>query len=377
MSHFLDYFKPIEKGNFGLTEVAVYASLQAGKPFIPVYGGNKDHLESNRKVSIKGKTVNGDSIHVFSGEGVIISLDGSAGSMTYKNNEKFALNHHAGFFQHKEGFKQKVNLEFFALFLREKFKSISVSEGSKTLTKDQIYNTELILPTFETQQSIMFHIKKLVALRRKYSRMLLSLNGISHKKLIYPYQSFQARDVPISDLLVCMSGNTGLTEETVYRTLQLAGKRYAILSGSTSINSSLGFVPSFRINNNPIKLFEGKEGIHVARKGKAGRITYLQPDRYTINDNAYILSLKSNVKYKISLKWLASQHRTEFLEYTSRSSNGTWNKTGFFEEVRIDVPQYAEQLEIVSIYTRLELLEEHLTNMVNKISNLFLKDVVS
>ena len=52
---------------------------------------------TDRRISVSAKTKKGATIKIFSGEGIIISLDGSAGSMTYKNGEKFALNHHAGF----------------------------------------------------------------------------------------------------------------------------------------------------------------------------------------------------------------------------------------------------------------------------------------
>ena len=115
---FLDVFNEIQKGNYALTDEAIYSSLQNGDELIPLYGGNKDHFTTERRISISAKTKKGTPITVFSGEGIIISLDGSAGSMTYKTGEKFALNHHAGFITLKKDAVGKVNLEYFSIFLQ-------------------------------------------------------------------------------------------------------------------------------------------------------------------------------------------------------------------------------------------------------------------
>ena len=121
---FLEVFNEIEKGNYALTDEAMYASIKNSDKMIPLYGGNQSHKYTDRKVSITAKTKKGESIRVFQREGIIISLDGSAGSMTYKNREIFALNHHAGFITLKQGVEKKVLLEYFALFF-SKFLSFS------------------------------------------------------------------------------------------------------------------------------------------------------------------------------------------------------------------------------------------------------------
>ena len=94
---FLDVFNEIDKGNYALNDEAFFASFENGDELLRFYGGNKEHKMTDRRISVSAKTKKGATIKIFSGEGIIISLDGSAGSMTYKNGEKFALNHHAGF----------------------------------------------------------------------------------------------------------------------------------------------------------------------------------------------------------------------------------------------------------------------------------------
>lgn len=120
---FLDVFNKIKKGDYALTDEVVYTSIQNGDKLVPLYGGNKDHGSTDRMISITAKTKKGTLITVFSGGGIIISLDGSAGSMTYKNNEIFALNHHAGFITVRDDAKNKVKPEFFAIFFQNFYKN--------------------------------------------------------------------------------------------------------------------------------------------------------------------------------------------------------------------------------------------------------------
>ena len=53
---FLDVFNEIDKGNYALTDEAIYASLQNGDELIPLYGGNKEHKMTDRRISVSAKT---------------------------------------------------------------------------------------------------------------------------------------------------------------------------------------------------------------------------------------------------------------------------------------------------------------------------------
>lgn len=171
---FLDVFNEIEKGNYALTDEAIYASLQNNDTLIPLYGGNKEHNSTDRKISISARTKNGVPITVFSGEGIIISLDGSAGSMTYKNGERFALNHHAGFITLRGNALEMVDLEYFSIFLQNFYREMGVSDGSKTLSLTQIYAEEFDLPDYSVQKRVLASLK---AIKRK----LLSIERIEEQ----------------------------------------------------------------------------------------------------------------------------------------------------------------------------------------------------
>lgn len=374
MTKFLDLFEPIQKGDFGLTDEAIYKSIQSGKPFIPIWGGNKDHSIQDRLVSINGKTKAGNKITIFEGEGIIISLDGSSGSMTYKKDKKFALNHHAGFFKVRSDAINKINLKFFVHFFDTQLKNESISEGSKTLTLDQIYNLDFDIPDFSIQQQIMTEIKPILEKKRLVEEALQQIEKIKDKFFSDDYTDFQAMAIPVKEIIDCMSGNTGLTEQFIYQKIQHSGKKYDVL-GSSQEHKIIGEIPKCEINGKPIKFFEDKEGLFVIRKGKAGHTRILIKGNYTINEDAYILSVKDDCQYKINLKWLSIQYKEDFLSYSSSADNGTWNMTGFFNNVLIDIPEYNEQMEVVNEYTYLEDYESKLKEIQNKIESIFTKNI--
>lgn len=372
---FLNVFNEIEKGNYALTDEAIYASLQNGDELIPLYGGNKDHNSTDRNISISAKTKNGVPITVFSGEGIIISLDGSAGSMTYKNGEKFALNHHAGFITLRKDAIKKIDLEFFSIFLQNFYREMGVSDGSKTLSLTQIYAEEFELPDYPTQKRILAlletikrKLKSLEVLKEKYYSLL-------SKETSVDYSSFQERNIEISTCIGYMSGNTGLTEECIYQNLQNPSEHYQVLSSATDDNTMMGEIPSCMINDRPLKVFEGKEGLLVTRNGKAGYTKYLDKGKYTINDHAYILFVKENCPYQIDLQWLAIQYRQSFLDFASNSDNGTWNMTGFFTYTQIDIPSYEEQRALVKKYNSLYQRIESIERIEEQYHNLLLKEI--
>lgn len=374
---FLDIFNPIEKGSHGLTDEAIYGSIINSEVMIPLYGGNSQHNYTERYIAKKTMTVDGTEANVFSGEGIVISLDGSAGCMTYKSGELFSLNHHAGFITLNESGKDKVNLRFFSLFMQNHYKALSVSDGSKTLSLSQIYSDDFSLPSKETQDRIIEVIKPLIPKVELLYQIEEKITDVTQKQLSINYNKFQARNIDIDKCIDYLSGNTGLTEEFLYNNIELNGERYKILSSATQEENMLGEVPRCKINGKELKVFsKHKEGLLVVRKGKAGKAVYLEPGLYTLNDDAYILFVKETCPYQIHLKWLSIQYREEFLSYASSSDNGTWNMTGFFNHVVIDIPDYDEQLNIVRLYEKAEIIKSKINQLTDKLSILLNKEII-
>lgn len=65
------------------------------------------------------------------------------------------------------------------------------------------------------------------------------------------------------------------------------------------------------------------------------------------------------------------QYRDIFYEYASSSDNGTWNMTRFLENVKIDIPLYDEQIELVRKHENLEQIENQLRKIRSKFELLF------
>ena len=377
MTKFLEIFEPIRKGDFGLTDEAIYKSIQHGGNSIPVWGGSQEHTGEERLVSENGKTKYNDPITIFDGTGIIISLDGSAGSMTFVQNGRFALNHHAGFFEVKKDTEKLIDPQFFALFYKAGLKEAGVSEGSKTLSLKKLYSMDFGIPSYDIQQNIMSEVRSLLITRKKIEKIIDRVALLKEKALSTDYHIYQAKDIPISKILKCLSGNSGLTEEVIYEKSQLEGKRYTVLSGATRKENMLGKIPMCYINGKKLKVFEDEEGILVIRKGKAGLTFFLEKGEYTLNDDAYVLYLKSNCKHEISLKWLMVQHAKTILEYSSSSDNGTWNKTAFFQNVKIDIPALNEQSQVVEAYDKLENLEKKLGGLNSRANRIFTRQIAS
>ncbi len=377
---FLDLFEPIQKGNFGLTDEAVYKSIQYDVSFIPLWGGEQEHIEEKRFVSENGRTKYNEPITIFQGSGVIISMDGSAGSMTYVKNKRFALNHHAGFFRTKKGTENLVEPEFFSLFYAKQLAEASVSEGSKTLTTQQIYEMDFDIPSYNIQNQLMSEMKPLLENRNKIKKLLEKINSFKNRVLSYDYSEYQAKEVPVNRILQSQSGNSGLTEEYLYSLIQDKSPRiYLILTGSTDYEKKQSTFKCRHPKNalKDIITLEGKAVIHVVRKGKAGSVAFLDAGNYTATDDAYMLYLRIKLPYEVDLRWIMYALKSSFLEYSSSADNGTWNKTAFFKNVTVDLPIYSDQLKVVDMYEKIERMEKILLKAQSNLNQLFEKQISS
>ena len=218
-------------------------------------------------------------------------------------------------------------------------------------------------------------VKELNAIENELNSIKKSHRDLSVIDCSFDYKEYQVRNVPVDSCIGHESGNTGLTEEFIYSTLLLPGERYKVRSSSTSEETLIGYVPRCMLNDSPIKINTRSETLIIARNGNAGQTEYLVNERYAINDHAYILYVKEDCPYKINLKWFSIQYRSEIMSYTSSSANGTWNMTGFFNDVVIDIPNYDEQLKIVQLYEKAEDLRNCIGQLTDKLSSLLKKEI--
>ena len=192
---------------------------------------------------------------------------------------------------------------------------------------------------------------------------------------------------PVTSIFDCMSGNSGLTEEFIYTKLARDGVLYEVLSSATSGAARMGSIPLCILDNGrTLKTFEEKPGILVARNGKAGHMTYLEPGRYTINDHAYILSLADGFKSSANiatlnaeknfLMWFICTHQSLLYGFASRTDNATWNKSSFLK-AQIEIPAQQEIDEIAGLYQEALRTMSEAQQVINRLSDLLAKQVES
>ncbi|MCW4015457.1 MAG: restriction endonuclease subunit S, partial [Candidatus Bathyarchaeota archaeon] len=194
---FLDLFEPVKKGDFALTDEAVYKSIQYNESFVPLWGGQQEHVEGASFLSEKGRTKKNKPVTIFKGTGIIISLDGSAGKMTFVQNKRFALNHHAGFFRVRKDSENLIDPQFFTLFYDRQLEEASVSEGSKTLTTRQLYSMDFDIPEYDVQKQIMSKAEPILNKKKIIEQMLRKISTLRNRVLSYDYTAYQATNVPI------------------------------------------------------------------------------------------------------------------------------------------------------------------------------------
>lgn len=213
-------------------------------------------------------------------------------------------------------------------------------------------------------------LAELVILKEGDANIITSVS--TNKK----HRKYQALGVKVSDCIGYDSGHSGLTEEFIYSTMLIPGERFKVKSSATLEETLIGYVPKCKLNGKDIHINERNETLLIARNGTyVGQTEYLVGQKYTINDHAYILYVKDNCPYKINLKWFSIQYKADIMNYTSSSANGTWNMTGFFNNVIIDIPSIEEQLELVDMYEKAETLNKKICQLQKKLKSLLNKEI--
>jgi len=386
---FLDLFYPVEKGNYRLTEQAVYNSLKYNEEMIPLWGGQQSHNDKTQFVSKKGKTIENKSIKIFEGDCLILSLDGSAGSITFKpqfqNNEKiqFALNHHAGILKCRD--EKILNIEYFKYRFENLLRALSISEGSKTLTVGSLYKQYFEIPFLQVQTEILKRYKKLNDLKILLQKNIVVLKKIKVKPIECAYIENVTDLIKLNKFLDYISRNDSLSLEGIYNNSPKSLKNdcITVLSGSSQ-NIYYGKI---RAITPKIHILKNRQALHIVTRGKAGQLTYIPKGTYATNTNAFLLFIKkdsfqmlnieNDKQEKIYLKFLKIFLEPIFLDISSKSDVAVFPLTEVFKNFEIPHFKYSnEMLRIVNAFSKIERVEKVLNNYLEKIEHIFSKEVV-
>lgn len=185
----------------------------------------------------------------------------------------------------------------------------------------------------------------------------------------------------IQDFFEIGSGNSGLTEEVIYLNQPKSIKTSVkVFSSSTKENTAMSYIDEETIlvkNKKPVGLkIYRREGIIIARNGKAGNMQYVDEEKYTMNDHAYVLYAKEKYNCDINLKYVMYKMRAlcELCVTSDKGGNRTFNKT-LFEKIEVVIPGKKEQDKIVEEYTEWEKLFDFLWQKKQEIQQMISKVV--
>ena len=299
--------------------------------------------------------------------------DGAKAGTVFYRNYPFYPNDHCGVLITREAYRNEIDLKWFMYTFSEHIKSFATSNSAKPmLYKGTVEEIEIPYPFPDISKQRLFSVEyerrsnlenNLLEVKRRYDNLL-------NKEIINNYDSYQGKKIPPKDFLLATGGNSGLTEEFIYLNQFQKGEKYEVLSGASLIKNHMGFLPAdARRQGKPLKLFDG-EGLLVIRKGCAGTTRYLPKNKYTITDDAYILCIKPDSRYKVDLEWLGIQYKKTFLSFSSGNSNGTWNKEEFFKQAAFDIPELKEQKKLVKQFHRIYENQEKIQSLITKCTKL-------
>lgn len=176
----------VNKGIGGFTEEGIYHAIPLdGHSFIPFFGGEKVHKFAEKFVREDAKNNKGKIVKYFSGECLILSMDGSAGCMTYKpNGEKFTLNHHAATITLRPAYHKKINLKWFKHEYQKTLIDSAVSKkSSRTLSKEVLESVVITAPIMTEQEAWVKEIEELERLNDKLEKINNHINLLTEKEI--------------------------------------------------------------------------------------------------------------------------------------------------------------------------------------------------
>lgn len=167
-------------------------------------------------------------------------------------------------------------------------------------------------------------------------------------------------------------GNGSLTKNNIYYNMPEGIKNsIPVYSGAVSTDNAIGYLDNDKVKD--IKIYVGP-AIIICRKGKSGKMRYVEDKLFTINDDAYVMYVKQEYSDKINLKWLSfSLQKLLYNISTAKGANGTFSKQ-YAEKQIVEIPKIDKQIRQSQAYEDLLKYENILLKISSKIDD-FLKRI--
>lgn len=356
-------FLNIVGGNSGLTESVIYWNPPKDeKCSVIVYSGAT--LGTALMGIIDEDTVINDKhIKTFTAPAIVIVRKGLAGKTKFIENGKFTMNDDAYVITVKDKYRGQINIEWLEKVIPNYADHCITSRGTNgTFSKEQFLDLEFAYPSMQEQEKIVLFCKKIDMLKNK----MYSFDERMKKLDSHIISSTTVCQKEAGAIFEMKGGNAGLTEEFIYNNQPMDETEAVIVfSSSTDTATNMGVVSkNAEIKGEPIKCFKGP-AIIIARNGQAGKAMLIEEGSFTMNDHAYVLTVKEAYQDQVNLEWFSyvCEKYTKNC-VTSKDSNGTFSKEIFLKE-SIDVTDPAVQKQIVREKKKLHTLHSKLKKFIS------------
>lgn len=354
MNEVKDFFK-ITRGADGLTEEFIYNN--PGE--LPVISASSDKFtifgHVDEKVISKNKLIDYPAL--------LICRVGKAGFTHMVNYEKYVVTENVLVLEPKKKYLNSFNLKWVENQLRPLFIQNARGEinGQRNISSTIIRKLKFNNISLDEQNNYANLILTLESIDLELKNSLYFLQDANIK---YEFNNYEK--VKIDDCFKIEGGTSDLTEEVIYQCFTNdSDDKLPVFSGATLKNNFMGYISKNKSSSIlDLKTFKGPV-ILISRNGYAGTMRFISEGEFTINDHAYVMTLKEEWSEKINLIWFINQYQELFFNLvTSKSDNSTFNKS-YAERQIVKIPDINFQNEIANKI----ILKEKIVKSMQKLEN--------
>ena len=196
--------------------------------------------------------------------------------------------------------------------------------------------------------------------------MTLVPHSSRESKMVEQFPTFDHNPLPIFDI---MSSSNGLTEEFLYSHQPVTNKKLVVYSTSSI---PIGYLDDTEEIRSQFTTISGPVVI-VARKGYAGRLTFVNEGNLIIHEDAYAIKPKKDFLDYVNLEWFAFHYNEEFQSYrTSPSGIGDFPRERF-RKMKIIIPNTDFQSNMLSFYLKRQFIIQDVNEYKNSVQNSFIQ----
>jgi type I restriction-modification system DNA methylase subunit len=182
ISEMFDYLP----GNHGLTEEIIYEQQPTSEEdSVPIFSGSQDNETPIGYICRNANNKDGKPISYFEGPCLILTKDGSAGLLTFKEKgQEFTINHHACVLKVKEDWTNKVHLRWFAhRYQKTLFQAVTSKSDNRVFSTEWFERLKFDIPLYDEQVRQWRKIEQLIQLKYQLRSASMTIEQLLSSRL--------------------------------------------------------------------------------------------------------------------------------------------------------------------------------------------------